>query len=37
MGLLVAFHNTYPNNTLPIFWSNGMVGERDWKPIFPRP
>jgi hypothetical protein len=36
MGLLVAFHNACPNNTLPIFWSNGVVGERNWKPIFPR-
>lgn len=37
LGSLVAFHNTIPNNTLPIFWSNGQVGERPWKPIFPRP
>jgi hypothetical protein len=36
IGALVAFHNAVPNNTLPIFWSNGRVGQRDWKPIFPR-
>jgi hypothetical protein len=36
LGALVAFHNAIPNNTLPIFWSNGRVGERPWKPIFPR-
>ncbi len=37
LGALVAFHNTIPNNTLPIFWSNGRVGGRAWNPIFPRP
>ena len=37
MGLLVAFSNTIPNNTLPIFWSNGSVAEKPWKPLFPRP
>jgi len=36
LGALVAFHNSVPNNTLPIFWSNGRVGERAWRPIFPR-
>ena len=36
MGTLVAFHNACPNNTLPIFWSSGVVRERNWKPIFPR-
>ena len=35
-GALVVFHNTAPNNTLPVFWSNGTVGERPWKPLFPR-
>ncbi len=35
-GLLVSFHNTVPNNTLPIFWSNGRVNERNWKPLFSR-
>jgi hypothetical protein len=35
-GLLVTFHNTVPNNTLPIFWSNGRVNERNWKPLFSR-
>ena len=37
MGLLVSFHNTIPNNTLPIFWSTGRVAEKPWKPLFPRP
>lgn len=36
MGALVVFHNAAPNNTLPIFWSNGRVNERAWKPLFPR-
>jgi hypothetical protein len=35
LGALVAFHNAVPNNTLPIFWSNGPA-KRPWKPIFPR-
>jgi hypothetical protein len=35
-GLLFTFHNTVPNNTLPIFWSNGRVNERPWKPLFAR-
>lgn len=36
MGALVVFHNATPNNTLPIFWSGGTVGEKPWKPLFPR-
>jgi len=36
MAALVGFHNTIPNNTLPIFWSNGRVNERRWNPLFPR-
>jgi hypothetical protein len=32
---LMAFHNTIPNNTLPVFWSNGRVNERSW-PLFSR-
>lgn len=36
LGALFALHNTVPNNTLPIFWSNGRVGERAWNPLFPR-
>lgn len=36
MGALVAFHNTVPNNTLPIFWSSGTVNDKPWKPLFPR-
>jgi hypothetical protein len=36
LGALVVFHNAAPNNTLPIFWSNGKVNERPWKPLFPR-
>jgi hypothetical protein len=35
-ALLVAFHNTIPNNTLPVFWSNGRVNEKTWKPLFSR-
>jgi hypothetical protein len=33
---LLAFYDTVPNNTLPIFWSNGKVNEKQWKPLFPR-
>lgn len=36
IGALVAFHNTTPNNTLPIFWSNGTVNDRPWHPLLPR-
>lgn len=33
---LVVFHDSVPNNTLPIFWSNGRVNERNWMPLFSR-
>lgn len=36
MAALVGFHNTIPNNSLPIFWSSGTVNERRWNPLFPR-
>lgn len=36
MGALVSFHNTIPNNTLPVFWSTGTANGREWKPLFPR-
>jgi hypothetical protein len=36
MGALVCFNNTIPNNTLPIFWGNGDVNGKPWKPLFPR-
>jgi len=36
MGALVVFHNTVPNNTLPIFWSSGTANDKPWKPLFPR-
>ena len=36
MGALFVMHNTTPNNTLPIFWCGGTVGERPWVPLFPR-
>ena len=34
--LRMAFHNTVPNNTLPIFWSSGSVNNRQWTPLLPR-
>jgi hypothetical protein len=36
MGALVCFYDTIPNNSLPIFWSNGTVNEKPWRPLFPR-
>lgn len=36
LGVLIAFHNTIPNNTLPIFWSSGTVNNRPWIPLLPR-
>jgi len=36
MGALVCFHDIIPNNSLPIFWSNGNVAEKAWRPLFPR-
>ena len=36
MSALVVFHNTVPNNTLPIFWCSGTVNDKPWKPLFPR-
>jgi hypothetical protein len=36
MGGLVCFHDTIPNNTLPIFWCDGTVGEKPWRALFPR-
>ena len=36
MGALVAFHNTTPNNSLPIFWCSGRANEKTWRPLFPR-
>ena len=36
MGVLVAFHNTVPNNTLPIFWCSGKVNGRTWHALLPR-
>ena len=36
MAALVCFHNTVPNNTLPVFWCAGHVRGRPWKPLFPR-
>jgi hypothetical protein len=36
LGALIVFHSSVPNNTLPIFWSNGAVNGRPWKPLFPR-
>ncbi len=31
---LVVFPDSVPNNTLPIFWKTGNVGERLWTPLF---
>jgi hypothetical protein len=36
MGGLVCFHDTIPNNSLPIFWCDGTVGEKQWRALFPR-
>ena len=33
--LLIGFAHNIPNNTLPIFWSEGN-SERTWFPLFPR-
>jgi hypothetical protein len=35
-GALFSFDSAIPNNTLPIFWSNGVVNERPWVPLLPR-
>ena len=36
MAALVTFHNTIPNNTLPVFWAAGKANGREWKPLLPR-
>ena len=36
MGALVSFHNTIPNNTLPVFWCAGKANGREWTPLLPR-
>ena len=36
MAALVSFHNTIPNNTLPVFWAAGRANGREWKPLLPR-
>jgi hypothetical protein len=36
LGALVVFHNAAPNNSLPIFWCSGTVGERPWRALFQR-
>ncbi len=36
MAALVSFHNTIPNNTLPVFWGAGIVNSREWRPLLPR-
>ena len=36
MEALVSFHNTIPNNTLPVFWSMGSANGHLWTPLFPR-
>ena len=34
MEALVSFHNTIPNNTLPVFWSTGSANGRPWTAAF---
>lgn len=34
---LIVFESTVPNNTLPAFWSSGVVDEKNWRPLFQRP
>ena len=36
MGALVCFHNTIPNNSLPVFWSSGEVNDKEWIPLLQR-
>ena len=36
MAALVSFHNTIPNNTLPVFWCAGQANGREWRPLLPR-
>ena len=36
MAALVSFHNTIPNNSLPVFWSAGNANGRAWQPLLPR-
>ena len=36
MAALVSFHNTIPNNTLPVFWAAGKANGKEWKPLLPR-
>ena len=36
MEALVSFHNTIPNNTLPVFWSTGNANGHAWTPLLPR-
>ena len=36
MGALVSFHNTIPNNTLPVLWAAGRANGREWVPLLPR-
>lgn len=33
---LVVFEHNCPNNTLPIFWKNGVYDGKPWVPLFPR-
>ena len=36
MAALVSFHNTIPNNSLPVFWASGKANGREWRPLLSR-
>jgi len=36
MQALVVFEHNTPNNSLPVIWKKGYIGEKSWNAIFPR-